>query len=155
MIYLQSYTLFRQKFLWLFTLGLSLSCTVDVLITFSLFFLLRGSKKKTLALTRVIDSIVLYAFEINLLTSAATVVSMLCWVILNNSLIFLGLHFMIGQLYANSLLATLNSRHSLRQTHISNDFVSLGLQQQSDPDVEFFNQHPAPIVFKETRVAVL
>jgi len=155
MIYLHSYTLFRQKFLWLFTLGLSLSCTVDILITFSLFFLLKGNKNKALVLNRVIDSIVLYAFEINLLTSAATVVSMLCWVLLDDSLIFLGLHFVIGQLYANSLLATLNSRHTLRRAHMSSDFVDFALHPQNDTDVESYYPNSAPMIFKETRVVVL
>jgi len=153
MIYLQSYTLFRQKFLWLFTLGLSLSCTVDILITFSLFFLLKMNGKKLVALNHIVDSIVLYAFEINLLTSAATVVAMLCWVILDNSLIFLGLHFVIGQLYANSLLATLNSRHGLRRAHMSSiDFLNFSLRQQNDTDVEFNHQEPVCVMLKETQV---
>lgn len=35
---------------------------------------------------------------------------------------------------------SLNSRHTLRHTqaHTDNDFISLGLQQLSDPDVEMF-----------------
>jgi len=142
MIHLHSYTLFRQRFLWLFTLGLSLSCAVDMMITLSLFFFLAKNKKETVVLHHIIDSLVLYAFEINSLTSAATVVSMLCWVILDDSLIFLGLHFVIGQLYANSLLATLNSRAGLRRAHLSSfDFSNLTLQQHGT-DLQFFHTSP-------------
>jgi len=115
MIRLRSYTAFRRQFQWLFSMGLSLSCAVDVLITLSLFFLLRKSRRQSITLHSIIDTLILYAFEIGSLTSAATVASLLCWVILDNSLIFLGLHFIIGKLYANSLLATLNARNELRR----------------------------------------
>ncbi|KAF5313022.1 hypothetical protein D9619_002510 [Psilocybe cf. subviscida] len=76
-----------------------------------------GFQKLTvpLRLHELIDSLILYTFEIGSLTSVATVISMLCWTVLNNSLIFLGLHFVIGKLYANSLLATLNSRREFRR----------------------------------------
>ncbi|KAF8814032.1 hypothetical protein BYT27DRAFT_7180283 [Phlegmacium glaucopus] len=156
MIHLHSYTLFRQKFLWLFTLGLSLSCAVDIMITFSLFFLLEKNRKETIMLQHVIDSLILYAFEIGSLTSAATVVSMLCWVLLNNSLIFLGLHFVIGQLYANSLLATLNSRDGIRRAYSSSlEHYNLTLQENGAGTLQFYHpqqqhrcmnhNHPVPI----------
>ncbi|KDR85944.1 hypothetical protein GALMADRAFT_235123 [Galerina marginata CBS 339.88] len=117
MIRLRSYPAFRHHFLWLFSMGLGLSCAVDILITLSLFYLLRQKRRQSIMLHSIIDSLILYAFEIGSLTSAATVASMLCWVILDNSLIFLGLHFVVGKLYANSLLATLNARNKLRQVH--------------------------------------
>jgi len=117
MIHIRSYTLFREQFRWLFSLGLSLSSAVDILITLSLFFLLRKRRQQSIALHSIIDNLLLYAFEIGTLTSAATVASLICWIKLDNSLIFLGLHFVIGKLYANSLLATLNSRNTLRRAH--------------------------------------
>jgi len=40
---------------------------------------------------------------------------MLCWTIIPNNLIFMGLHFVIGKLYANSLLVTLNTREITRE----------------------------------------
>lgn len=139
MIYLHSYRVFRQRFLWLFTLGLSLSCTVDILITLSLFFLLAKNRKETVALHRLLDSLILYAFETGLLTSAATAASLLCWVILHDSLIFLGLHFAIGQLYANSLLATLNSRDGLRRAHSSCfDSFNITLDQNGTSDLQLY-----------------
>ncbi|KDR86133.1 hypothetical protein GALMADRAFT_52810 [Galerina marginata CBS 339.88] len=105
-IALKSFTLFKRHFKWLFSVGLALSSTVDILVTFSLFFLLQRSRKQSLSLNEIIDALVLYTFEIGSLTSAATVISMICWLTLENNLVFLGLHFVIGKLYANSLLAT-------------------------------------------------
>ncbi|KAF8902212.1 hypothetical protein CPB84DRAFT_1678981 [Gymnopilus junonius] len=105
-IHLGSYPSFRKHFRWLFSMGLGLSSALDILITFSMFFLLRNTRRQSIMLHSIIDSLILYAFEIGTLTSAATVASMLCWVLIDNSLIFLGLHFVVGKLYANSLLAT-------------------------------------------------
>ncbi|PPQ96148.1 hypothetical protein CVT26_004783 [Gymnopilus dilepis] len=117
MIRLQTYPTFRKHFRWLFSMGLGLSCALDIMITLSLFFLLRKTRRQSIMLHSIIDSLILYAFEIGTLTSAATVASMLCWVLIDNNLIFLALHFIVGKLYANSLLATLNSRHQLRRVH--------------------------------------
>ncbi|PPQ66350.1 hypothetical protein CVT24_007187 [Panaeolus cyanescens] len=110
MIHLKSYTHFREKFQWLFSLGLGLSSGVDVLITLCLLFLLRRGKSNSLRLGHIIDSIVLYTLEIGGLTSAATVVSLICWIQLSNSLVFLGLHFVIGK-------PTLNTREVFRRAH--------------------------------------
>ncbi|KAI0779050.1 hypothetical protein BD413DRAFT_125249 [Trametes elegans] len=55
-------------------------------------------------------------------SSITTVISLICWVTMPMNLIFLGLHFAIGKLYANSLLATLNARKSLlHKSHGSSD----------------------------------
>ncbi|PPQ77564.1 hypothetical protein CVT25_011424 [Psilocybe cyanescens] len=122
-IRLKSYVLFRKDFRWLFSLGLGFSSGADVLITVLLFFLLQGSRSKLPNLNVIIDSLILYTFEIGSLTrlagslslcmfrlykgisaSMATVASMICpyidlhqWILLDDSLIFLGLHFVIGK----------------------------------------------------------
>ncbi|KAF8204127.1 hypothetical protein BJ912DRAFT_920070 [Pholiota molesta] len=47
------------------------------------------------------------------------------WIVLDDSLVFLGLHFVIGKLYANSLLATLNTRQQLRRSRATVTAVDL------------------------------
>jgi len=115
MIRTQSFTVFARNFRWVFTLGLALSSTVDILITVVLCYKLRSSKTESISTDFVIDSLVLYTFENGSLTCAATVLSMICWLTMPHNRIFLALHFMIGKLYANSLLATLNMRKQLRE----------------------------------------
>ncbi|KAF8995118.1 hypothetical protein BDQ17DRAFT_1366039 [Cyathus striatus] len=115
MIRLHSFSRFKEEIRWIFTLGLALSTVVDVLITGSLFVLLQTSRKKAGNLNAVIDSLILYAFETGSLTCAGTVVSMICWLTMPHNLIFMGLHFGIGKLYANSLLVTLNTRENVRR----------------------------------------
>ncbi|KAG2033001.1 hypothetical protein BDR03DRAFT_1076342 [Suillus americanus] len=113
-IKLQTMTAFRHNVEWVFTAGLSFSCVVDVLVTTSLCFTLRRSRSSYSNMDRIINSIILYTLENNALTSAATIISMICWVTMDN-LVFLGVHFVLSKLYANSLLATLNSRKQLQE----------------------------------------
>ncbi|KAK0216440.1 hypothetical protein EDD85DRAFT_962418 [Armillaria nabsnona] len=115
MLRLKTYSAFKEDFRWVFTLGLALSSAVDILITGSLFGLLRTSRSDAENLKAVIDSLILYTFETGSLTCAATIIDMICWITMSSNLIFMGLHFVIGKLYANSLLVTLNTRRGLRR----------------------------------------
>ncbi|KAJ3879240.1 hypothetical protein F5051DRAFT_403621 [Lentinula edodes] len=114
MLHYRSFIQFREHVRWLFTLGLALSSAVDVLITSSLFMLLRRSKMEGGSLDGVIDTLILYTFETGSVTCAATIVSMICWISIPTQLIFMALHFIIGKFYTMSLLVTLNTRRGLR-----------------------------------------
>ncbi|KAK0431446.1 hypothetical protein EV421DRAFT_169058 [Armillaria borealis] len=115
MIRLKTYSGFIEKLGWVFTLGLSMSSVADILITVSLFGLLQTSRTDAESINAIIDSLILYTFETGSLTCAGTIVDMACWVSMKSNLIFLGIHFVIGKLYANSLLVTLNTRRGLRR----------------------------------------
>ncbi|KAF8832912.1 hypothetical protein HHX47_DHR1001759 [Lentinula edodes] len=97
MLHYRSFIQFREHVRWLFTLGLALSSAVDVLITSSLFMLLRRSKMEGGSLDGVIDTLILYTFETGSVTCAATIVSMICWISIPTQLIFMALHFIIGK----------------------------------------------------------
>lgn len=116
MAYYGTYSGFKAHFFWVFSLGLALSSVVDIAITGSLSVLLYRSRNGMPHLNAVIDSLILYAFENGSLTCIATVVSMICWVAMNDNFIFLALHFAIGKLYANTFLATLNARFIVRDS---------------------------------------
>ncbi|KAF9479656.1 hypothetical protein BDN70DRAFT_674275 [Pholiota conissans] len=117
MLHLGTYSKFKEEIRWIFTTGLALSSVIDVLITSSLFALLHASRadSESPGLNAVIDALIRYAFETGSLTCAGTVISMICWLAMPNNLIFMGLHFVISKLYANSLLVTLNSRDKVRR----------------------------------------
>lgn len=118
MIIHQSFAKFVEVSSWTFTLGLGLSSAVDLIVTVSLFVLLKeNGDKGYLRLGHIIDALVLYTVEIGSVTCGVTIVSMICWLVMRHNLVFLGLHFAIGKLYANSLLATLNTRRQLRHIH--------------------------------------
>ncbi|TBU48252.1 hypothetical protein BD309DRAFT_949988 [Dichomitus squalens] len=116
MINLRSYSAFVSQVGWVFTTGLSLSTSVDVLITVILITLLQRSRTGFSTLTdRLIDVVTVYTLETGLLTCITTAVSLICWLTMPQNLIFLALHFSIPKLYATSTLATLNARKSLRR----------------------------------------
>ncbi|KAH9485951.1 hypothetical protein JR316_0000012 [Psilocybe cubensis] len=75
----------------------------------------KSSRTEAASLNAVIDSLIKYSFETGLLTCAGTVISMICWLTMPTNLIFMGLHFVIGKFYANSLLVTLNMRETIRR----------------------------------------
>uniref|UniRef100_A0A8H7Y4D5 DUF6534 domain-containing protein n=1 Tax=Psilocybe cubensis TaxID=181762 RepID=A0A8H7Y4D5_PSICU len=67
-------------------------------------------------MNNIINSLMLYTFETGMVNCAASIATLICWVTMKDNLIFLGIHFAIGKLYANSVMATLNARKDLRQT---------------------------------------
>ncbi|KAJ7100471.1 hypothetical protein C8R44DRAFT_352830 [Mycena epipterygia] len=113
MLHYQVFALFKLHAGWIFTLGLAVSSANDILITGLLVHLFRSNKSGTGRLNHVIDKLILYGLETGSLTSIGIFVTMLCWVTMPQVLIFLGLHFVIGKLYANSLLVTLNTRKNI------------------------------------------
>ncbi|KAG1757765.1 hypothetical protein EDB19DRAFT_64055 [Suillus lakei] len=135
MIRLRSYAAFVQHPFpcWIFTLGLSLSVFVDIMITAFLCYFLRQNHTMVTSTMRIIDILTLWTIRNGLMTSAAAIASLICWLAMPNNRIFLGLHFFVAKLYANSLLATLNARQHIRN----------GKQYNSSGD------RPLPIVLSE------
>ncbi|KAJ3783084.1 hypothetical protein GGU10DRAFT_405586 [Lentinula aff. detonsa] len=103
---------------WIFTTGLTLSSVVDVLIAACLCYLLHKLKSQigsaSTVMIKVVDTLTLYTLENGFLTGVATTASLICWLAMPHNLSFLGLHFVIEKLYANSILASLNTRKELR-----------------------------------------
>ncbi|KIM38259.1 hypothetical protein M413DRAFT_447994 [Hebeloma cylindrosporum] len=117
LIKLRSLTRFVDLYTWSFTIGLSLSSLFDVLVTGLLCYLFFINQKENSSLNGVLDKLMLYSFENGSVTCAATLSSLVCWITSHkNNLIFMGLHFVISKFYANSLLATLNTRKTLQPT---------------------------------------
>ncbi|VDC07742.1 unnamed protein product [Peniophora sp. CBMAI 1063] len=112
---LASYSAFAEKAGWVFTLGLALSATLDVLITAAMFYYLQMSRTGFERMDHLIDTLLLYTFNNGALTSVATIAALVCWLCMRYNLIFLGIHLSIAKLYAISLLITLNTRYSIRQ----------------------------------------
>ncbi|KAH9485983.1 hypothetical protein JR316_0000045 [Psilocybe cubensis] len=116
MIQIQSLSRFTHLWKWSFTFGLSLCSILDMLFAGLLCFFLRQNQKKNSSMNNIINSLMLYTFETGMVNCAASIATLICWVTMKDNLIFLGIHFAIGKLYANSVMATLNARKDLRQT---------------------------------------
>ncbi|KAJ3769435.1 hypothetical protein FB446DRAFT_748007 [Lentinula raphanica] len=116
MIRYGSFQRFRDRTAWPFTADLALSAAVDVMITVMMMILLRQSRRKSLSLDAVIDSLFMLTLENGAITSLAAIICMAFWLTLDN-FVFMGLYFIIDKLYANSILAVLNYRKHLAQKH--------------------------------------
>ncbi|KAL4253253.1 hypothetical protein ABKN59_004750 [Abortiporus biennis] len=136
MMKMKSYQTFFHTYIWLFVLGLALSAAVDTLIAAALCWYLHKSRTGFSSMDNIIDSITLYTVENGLLTCVATIASLICWVSLPDTLVFLALYFTISKLYANAFLATLNARKVLRG------------RSQSSSDRNN-SEHPMPVLFPD------
>lgn len=87
----------------------------DVLITIALSVLLYESRSTVTSTNMIISTLIIYAVNRCLLTSIVAIAEVITFALAPKSLWFLAIDFTVGKLYANSLLASLNSRRSLRQ----------------------------------------
>ncbi|KAI6021800.1 hypothetical protein PISMIDRAFT_678286 [Pisolithus microcarpus 441] len=88
----------------------------EIMITVSLCVLLydRGSSSPIARTKRLLNTLIIYAINRCLLTSVVVIVDLVTAVDINVDIWSMGLSFIVGKLYANSLLASLNSREHLR-----------------------------------------
>uniref|UniRef100_A0A0W0FJ97 DUF6534 domain-containing protein n=1 Tax=Moniliophthora roreri TaxID=221103 RepID=A0A0W0FJ97_MONRR len=143
MLRLQRYSVFTRRYPgWVFTTGLSLSAGIDVIIAALLCWKLHSMRSlmSSTVLIKMVDTLTLYTLENGFLTCLAATASLICWLVMPGNLIFLGLHFIIEKLYANSLLASLNTRKELRR-------MGPRLSPWSDASLPVlcFEDFPAPV----------
>jgi len=86
----------------------------DIFIAAALCILLHGNRTSFRKTNSLITSLITYAINRCVLTSVIAIVEVVVFSLAPHSLWWLGIDFIVGKLYANSLLATLNSRQSLR-----------------------------------------
>jgi len=85
----------------------------DIIIAATLCVLLGSNRSAFEDTNSVINGIIIFAINRCILTSAVAVAETIVFSILPNSFYSLAMDFVIGKLYANSLLAVLNSRATL------------------------------------------
>ncbi|OAX37471.1 hypothetical protein K503DRAFT_771470 [Rhizopogon vinicolor AM-OR11-026] len=86
----------------------------DVCITIALCVLLHGNRSPIIETNALVNTLIVYAINRCLLTSVVAVAEVIAFAISPASLWFIAIDFVIGKLYANSFLASLNSRSALR-----------------------------------------
>ncbi|KAG1886292.1 hypothetical protein F4604DRAFT_71735 [Suillus subluteus] len=155
MLKLKSYDTFFQRFSWVFTIGLLLSVLVDIMITTFLCYFLRKNRPKFTDTVRIIDTLTFWTIQNGLMTSAAATATLLCWKIMPSNRIFLGLHFVVAKLYANSLLATLNARKEIlngkQYTPTNNQPMSIVFREHG-PDSSITQQGSVSIMARHGRM---
>ncbi|KAI6139612.1 hypothetical protein EDD17DRAFT_341614 [Pisolithus thermaeus] len=95
----------------------------DVFIAVALCLLLRENSSLTVfpRTKHLINILMIYAINRCLLTSAVAIAEVALWAVNPENSWFMAVDFTIGKLYANSLLASLNSRNFVRRSRHSGD----------------------------------
>ncbi|KAF8169854.1 hypothetical protein K438DRAFT_224294 [Mycena galopus ATCC 62051] len=89
--------------------------TVDVAIAAILVWYLQQGKTSFDRTSFVVARVVQYTVATGLATSLLAVSCLIVYLATPNTFIFIALHFSLGRMYTNALLATLNSRRNLRK----------------------------------------
>ncbi|EGO03142.1 hypothetical protein SERLA73DRAFT_176663 [Serpula lacrymans var. lacrymans S7.3] len=93
----------------------------DLCITAALCILLYGRRGIFRRTHAIVDTLIVYAINRCLLTSVVAIVEVIMFATSPNSLWFIAIDFVIGKLFANSFLASLNSRKTIRGRGLDHD----------------------------------
>ncbi|KAI0073471.1 hypothetical protein K474DRAFT_1677880 [Panus rudis PR-1116 ss-1] len=125
------------------TTGLSLAATVDLAIALVLMYYLRAGKTGFQPTDRLIQSLMAYSVNTGAIIMVISIVILVTFLVLKDSLVFIGLVQVSNKLYANSLLGTLNARGVLRNK-MSNQYDSSGMNTQPLSNIRFPSQGVVP-----------
>ncbi|KAJ8482418.1 hypothetical protein ONZ51_g5392 [Trametes cubensis] len=98
---------------WMISAELGIVLIADVLMTALLIITLRGCRTGFRSTEQILNTVITYAICTGLLTDTLTIISFFLAVVYPHTLLADGLNVAICHLYANTLLAVLNSRYFL------------------------------------------
>ncbi|KAG2004215.1 hypothetical protein CC2G_002794 [Coprinopsis cinerea AmutBmut pab1-1] len=108
---------YRRDWGWLIMSLLVVGAAIDVLIAGSMLFYLWKQRAKVFARSiRLIDRLVQYTICTALLPSLSAIVMLIVFHVDPDALVWLAIYSCLAKLYSNCVLASLNSRASLRGT---------------------------------------
>ncbi|PIL32232.1 hypothetical protein GSI_05477 [Ganoderma sinense ZZ0214-1] len=99
--------------MWMIWVMLANAVVIDLLVTNCLIFYLWRSRTGFKRTDNLLDVLMVYTINTGLSTSLLTLPAMICAIIMPDNLIWSAIYVIASKMYANSLLAVLNSRRSL------------------------------------------
>ncbi|KAF9477343.1 hypothetical protein BDN70DRAFT_114943 [Pholiota conissans] len=133
-IVLPNIDIYREKCKWIVSAMFISSAFVDIAIAVSMLYYLARQRKQVKRISRLLDRLVTYTIRSGLLTSIAAIVVILCFQLMQDNFIWLGVYTFVAKLYSNSLLSALNARKELRADIFKGD--SLAPDHFTMPDLE-------------------
>ncbi|KAK7013153.1 hypothetical protein R3P38DRAFT_3363535, partial [Favolaschia claudopus] len=104
------------------SVALASASVADMLIALSLSYYLRKSRTGIKTTDSLVNKLILYAMSTGLLTGICVLIDMICFLAMPGNLVHVAFNIVSGELYTNSLLASLNFREVIRR---NNNLVSL------------------------------
>ncbi|KAI9067698.1 hypothetical protein FKP32DRAFT_229231 [Trametes sanguinea] len=120
-----------EKFTWLISAGAAMAVVADGLLTSILVTVLRKNMTGIKRMDTIVDILILYTVTTGLLTGLVNLLSFIFSLLCPNNLIYTAFGVVSTKLYANSLLAALNSRKYLANRAAGN-FYSASLFNTED-----------------------
>ncbi|KAJ6485528.1 hypothetical protein C8R45DRAFT_996912 [Mycena sanguinolenta] len=105
---------FEDQLGWLMNTIWSIAAANDLIIALTLVFLLAKSRDESDRMTPVVDKLIAWTIETGAVTCAAAILNLTCFVTMKGNFIWIAWYIVTARLYSNSLLASLNSRATLR-----------------------------------------
>ncbi|KAI0327040.1 hypothetical protein GY45DRAFT_1373509 [Cubamyces sp. BRFM 1775] len=102
-----------RRYQWMIWAMLGNAVLVDLVITCFLILYLQRSRTGFKRTDSMVDILMVYTINTGLSTSIVTVPAMICSIVMPDNLIWSSLYVVASKMYANSLLAVLNSRRSI------------------------------------------
>lgn len=97
---------------WIIIASFACSTLIDFILSTAMCYYLTSTKTSLSKINNKIITITRLTFASGCLTSACSLVCLVCFVLMPDNLIFLGVEFLLTKLYVNSFLAMLNARDS-------------------------------------------
>ncbi|KAF7289731.1 hypothetical protein MIND_01346700 [Mycena indigotica] len=111
---------FLNQYGWLLLTPWIVNLINDNVITISLVLLLLSSRSKGFQRTSaLVDKLIMWTIETGLITSIFSVLTLAFYQAERTNFVWVGIQFVKARLFANSLLASLNSRQTLRALNAS------------------------------------
>ncbi|KAJ8473038.1 hypothetical protein ONZ51_g8118 [Trametes cubensis] len=98
---------------WMNSAGVGMAVLADTILTAALIFSLHRSRTGIQRTDSIIDLLIMYAINTGLVTGIMNMLSFVFALAMPNNLIYAGIVIVATKLYANSMMAVLNSRRSL------------------------------------------
>ncbi|KAL4262894.1 DUF6534 domain-containing protein [Pleurotus pulmonarius] len=95
---------------WTIYLSFATSTFIDIIIAISMCFYLQRSRSGFSELNSRIVTLMQYVLASGMATSACSMAALIAYALLPNTLVFLGIEFLLTKLYINSFIAMLNTR---------------------------------------------
>ncbi|KIK06349.1 hypothetical protein K443DRAFT_129931 [Laccaria amethystina LaAM-08-1] len=130
---------------WIINAALGASTAIDFVISGAMCYYLRMSRGKGPHLDSRISNLMQYTLSSGLFTSACSLSAMFSHILLPNTLVFLGMAFLLTKVYVGSFLAMLNTRERKAPPVATEDEAVHTQQQEVKCRVTSSFWSPAPL----------